>query len=113
MTMREGEMQLRDLYPLFILDKQGLDFDVDGIVKGMSKCQGVIDIVRRSKILNNRDKSGRQTGDYEQMAECLIQAHLQHLDVAPHLQKLKEDIVYTYIKNTLYLLKLVTQTRDP
>ena len=115
LSVKEGEGKLVDLYRMFLLDKQGIPLDLNGIINGISQCQEVLDLVQRSEILRSRKalRTSVQTAEYCQMAEMLIQGHLQNQYFPPNLEKLKEELLISYTNLTTHLLKLVTQTKNP
>lgn len=108
-----GGIHVADLYELFLVDKQGYLLDLDEIVKGISKCQAVRDVVQKHRFLGYR-KSGYSIGENAedtQMAEMLIHAHIQNRLLPWALENLKEDLLVIYTTLASHLLKITTPTQ--
>ena len=109
-----GGLQVVDLYRLFLVDKQGCPLDLEGIVKGLSKCQAVSDVVRRHRPFRGYKGSKHRTRkptEESQMAEMLIHAHLQKQHLPPALETLKDDLLLIYTTLASHLLKITTPTQ--
>ena len=112
-----GGISLRDLYNLFLIDKQKFGLDSDSLIRALSQCQEVTRVVQKSGILKFRNRSHHRQGTRNDLqcshiAEILLRVHIQGQRLPSHFEKPKEDLLAVYIKLAVCLLKLFSQSKQ-
>ena len=111
-----GGISLRDLYYLFLTDKQTISLNLGNLIKVISNCQEVAIVVQKSGILNSRSSDHFQNRlkvtECCRIAEILIHAHIQGQHLPSPFEKIKEDLLVVYVKLAICLLKLLSQTKQ-